>query len=500
MRLLLATMSHETNTFSPVPTKLERFCRNGANLLTGQAAIDFYRDTGTCMGGFLAVAAEAGAEIVVPVCASAPPSGRVDAAAFETFCDLIVAEVRKGGFDGMFLDLHGAMAAEQAEDGEGELLRRIRVVDATTPIAIAYDMHANVFDDMIRLATVIAGYHTYPHVDMKTTAERAARALLRTLKGEVHPVSAWGRAPMLPHVMSQGTHQFPNKDLQAMCAGWEASGRALAASVFVGFPHADVTEAGLSAVVVTDGNQADAQSMVDELLAFAWQARQSFLFDIRPLDESVARAKHLAADGPVFLLDHYDNCASGGTMDTTEVLAEILRQGLEDVVFFGLYDPEAVEQCVAAGVGAEIALQVGAKLPMPLLPVKSHPITLTGRVQTISAGSFKAKGGLAPGLQIYMGRTVVLDTGKVQVVLLSRHIEPTAQEMLTVLGIEPSKKKYVAIKSRVHWRADLGQLAKGIVECAGVGVCTSDYSQLDFRHIRRPVYPLEPDYGWNMKS
>jgi microcystin degradation protein MlrC len=258
--------------------------------------------------------------------------------------------------------------------------------------------------------------------------------------------------------------------------------------------------AGLSAVVVTDGDAADAQAMVDELLAFAWQARRAFMFEIKPLAESVARAKETVANGPVFLLDHYDNCASGGTMDTTEVLAEIIRQGLEDVVFFGLYDPEAVEQCIAAGVGAEVTLSVGAKLPMPLLPVKSAPITLKGRVQTISAGSFKAKGGLSPGLQIYMGRTVVVDTGPVQVVLLSRHIEPTAQEMLTVLGIDAAKKKYVAIKSRVHWRADLGQLAKGIVECAGVGVCTSDYSQLEFRNVRRPVFPLEPQYGWNMKS
>ena len=155
---------------------------------------------------------------------------------------------------------------------------------------------------------------------------------------------------------------------------------------------------------------------------------------------------------------------------------------------------------MAAGVGAEVSLDVGAKLPMPLLPVASKPIRLTGRVQTISAGSFKAKGGLAPGLQIYMGRTVVLDTGRVQVVLLSRHIEPTAQEMLTVLGIDASKKKYVAIKSRVHWRADLGQLAKEIVECAGVGVCTSDYAQLTFRNVRRPIFPLEPELGWNMPA
>lgn len=499
MRLLLATMSHETNTFSPVPTKLDRFCRNGTTLLSGQAAIDHYRGTGTCMGGYLAVADEVGAEVVVPVCASAPPSGPVDSAAFETFCGLITDAVKQGGFDGIWLDLHGAMVVETFDDGEGELLRRIRAIDAVTPLCVAYDMHANVFDSMVDTAQIVTGYQTYPHIDQKQTAERAARALLRVMRKEVTPTAAWGRAPMLPHVMAQGTHRFPNRELQAMCAVWEASGRALAASLFVGFPHADVEMAGLSAVIVTDNNPADAQSMVDELLAAAWNARREFMFDIEPLETSVSRAKAMGQAGalPVVMLDHYDNCASGGTMDTTDTLREIIRQDLDDVVFFGIYDPAAVHQAISAGVGETVTLTIGAKLPMPQLPVASAPLTVTGTVQTISSGTFRLKGGLTPGLQIYMGTTVVLDTGKIQIVLLSRHIEPTAQEMLQVLGIDPSKKKFVAIKSRVHWRADLGKIAREIVECAGVGVCTSDYSQLTFRKVRRPVFPLNPELQWN---
>ena len=129
MRLLLATMSHETNTFSPVPTKLERFCRDGTTLLSGQTAIDFYRGTGTCMGGYLAVADEVGAEVVVPVCATAPPSGPVESEAYETFCRMITDEVAKGGFDAVWLDLHGAMVTDRFDDGEGELLRRIRAIN-----------------------------------------------------------------------------------------------------------------------------------------------------------------------------------------------------------------------------------------------------------------------------------------------------------------------------------------------------------------------------------
>jgi microcystin degradation protein MlrC len=305
---------------------------------------------------------------------------------------------------------------------------------------------------------------------------------------------------MLPHVMAQGTHQAPNRDLQALCAAWEARGRALAASLFVGFPHADVEMAGLSAVVVTDNDPAAAQAMVDELLSAAWTERRAFMFDIEPLEASVRRAKALGGGPgqlPVILLDHYDNCASGGTMDTTDTLREIIRQELDDVAFFGIYDRDAVRQAIEAGVGATVTLSIGAKLKMPQLPVSSAPLEVTGVVQTISSGSFRLKGGLTPGLQIYMGTTVVLDIGKVQVVLLSRHIEPTAQEMLQVLGIDPARKKFVAIKSRVHWRADLGKIAREIVECAGVGVCTSDYGQLTFRKVRRPVFPLDPELRWN---
>jgi microcystin degradation protein MlrC len=352
---------------------------------------------------------------------------------------------------------------------------------------------------MISNANIVTGYHTYPHIDMAETARRAGVALLRAIRGEIRPTSAWSAAPMLPHVMMQGTHMVPNKELQAMCAGWEKSGRALAASLFVGFPHADIAMAGLSAVVCTDNDQADARRMVHELLDLAWNARRDFVFKIEPLESSVARAKRLGATGrgPVVLLDHYDNCASGGTMDTTEVLAEIMRQGLEDVVFFGIHDPAAVQQAIAAGIGAEVELSIGAKYKMPALPVASKPLPVKGRVRTISAGYFTARGGLAPGLRVFMGPAVVLDTGPIEIVLLSRHVEPTATEMFRILGIEPAERRFVAIKSRVHWRADLGRLAREIVECAGVGVCTSDYGQLQFHNVRRPIFPLDPAMSWN---
>jgi microcystin degradation protein MlrC len=489
MRILIAKVSHETNTFSPVPTPVARFCPDGETLLTGQAAIDFYRGTTSCIGRYLSIADELGAEVVLPVAAAAPPSRPVDDHAFELFCGLITDALRGQQFDAIMLDLHGAMVTYQYEDAEGELLRRVREVAPDTKLSVSLDMHANIFDGLVSRADVIAGYRTYPHVDHLPTAERAGRTLVRAMRGEVKPVIAWGNAPMLPHIMAQGSYRSPNKELQAMAEAMERDGEALVASVFTGFPHADVSQAGLSAVVVTDNDLPAAQRLVARLLDAAWAERQTFTFQTEPLAESVARAKQL--DGPVVLLDHCDNSSSGGTMDTTTVLAEIMRQGLEDVVFFGIYDPDAVQAAMRAGVGATVELRLGGRMEMPAIPGTNEPLLVRGRVKTLSAGYFVSDSPMRRGVAVTMGPMAVLDTGKVEIVLISRHTEPSDLGLFKVVGIEPAKKHYVAIKSRVHWRADLGALAKHVVECDGMGVCTSDYGILKFENVRRPIFPLD---------
>ena len=492
MRLLIAMMEHETNTFSPVPTPLARFGKGGEPL-RGKAALDACRGTGTATGAYIDLAEEAGAEIVLPLAAHASPSGPVEDAAYAFMTDAICAEVARGGFDGILLDLHGAMVTQSLEDGEGALLQRIRSIDAKTPIAVSLDMHANLYPAIVENATVVVGYHTYPHVDMYDTGRLAGSILLRAISGEVRPAMAWGNAPMLPHVMKQGSFENPNQALQRRCAAMAEEG-ALAASLFTGFPHADVSQAGLSAVVVTDGDAALARRLRDELLAEAWQKRQDFVFKVEPLAESVARARTLgeaAGSGPIVLLDHYDNCASGGTMDTTVVLAEILRQGLSDVVAFAIYDPAAVRQAIAAGVGNSVTLSIGGKMAMPAIQRTSPPLEVTGRVKAITDGSFRNRGPMGRGVVQFMGPSVVLDTGAAEIVLISNHVEPYDLSCFLSLGIDPLAKRYVMLKSRIHWRAGFGEIARGIVECAGVGVCTSDYGELRFEKVRRPIYPLD---------
>jgi microcystin degradation protein MlrC len=495
MRLLIAMMKHETNTFSPVVTDLARFSRAGGNQPDGgAAAIAAYRGTGTVTGAYIDIAEREGASFDLAIAADAWPSGPVEDAAYEAISAPILAAVRRGGYDGILLDLHGAMVTRSHEDGEGTLLSRIRAIDPTTPIAVSYDMHANVYAEMVHHANVVAGYQTYPHVDMYDTGRRAGTALMRMLEGAVRPTTAWGNLPMLPHVMRQGTADEPNRSLQARCKAMEAEG-ALCASLFVGFPHADIRNAGLSIVITTDNDMALAERLRDELLDAAWAQREAFVYQLEPLEQSVARAKAMTGStstGPVFLLDHYDNAASGGPMDTTRVLAEIMRQRLDHVAAFGIFDPLAVREAIAAGLGATVTLSIGGKQKMPMCPEPSEPLQVSGRVKTIFDGKYRAKGPMAAGTQQDMGHAVVLDTGRVEIVLFSRHVEPLDVNTLLSLGIDPMQKRYVMLKSRIHWRAGMSHLAKAVVECAGVGVCTSDYGQHQFKRLRRPIYPLDP--------
>lgn len=488
MRIVAAMMQHETNTFSPVPTPLGRFAPDGRTPPSGQAAVEIYRGTGTALGAFIELAEERGAELDLAIAANAWPSGPVEDAAYDFICDRICEAVAKPA-DAIFLHLHGAMVTESLEDGEGSLLRRIRQIAPTTPIAVALDMHTNLYPAMIENATVLAGYQTYPHIDVYETGMRAARPVLKMLDGKANPVMVWGNRPMLPHVMRQGSEVSPNRELQNRCREMERAG-ALAATLFVGFPHADIREAGLSVVMVTDGDRALAERYRDELLDGAWSAREAFVYRVEPLETSLARAKTMT-DGPVVLLDHYDNAASGGTMDTMTVLRGIVESGLENVAAFAVHDPDAVRQMIAAGVGSEVTLDLGGKLDMPSIGLKGKPYRIGGRVKLISDGRYRNQGPASKGVEMHMGPTAVLDTGKVEIVVISRHQEPNDIGCFRSVGIDPLQKRYLMLKSRVHWRAGFAPIMKGVVECAGTGVCTSDYGQLKFEKVRRPIYPLD---------
>ncbi len=490
MRLVLATMRHETNTFSPLPTPLRAFGPKA-----GDKAIDIYRGTNNPIAAYIDLAEREDAEYVVPLIANAAPSGKVEQAAFDEMSDRICEAVSMG-CDGIMLDLHGAMVTEGHDDGEGELLRRIRAIAPEVPIAVALDFHTNLTPVMIANATVITGYCTYPHIDMAETGRRAGETLLRAMAGEVNPVMLWHSLPMLTHMLRQTPLDQPMKDIMDRAMAAEAAGEVLNASVFGGFPLADIPHVGLGAIVVGDGDAVAAGNLLDELMDTAWQRREDFVFEIEPVETSLNRARELDG-GPIILVDHGDNCGAGGPQDNMEVLDEVLRLGLEDVVAGPIWDPDSVARMIDAGVGAEVSLQLGGRTDSPAMQLDGRPIAVSGTVKCITDGRFIVTGPMATGSPMNMGRTAVLRTGSVDIVVSERRYEPFDTGCFTHAGIDPSAKRYVLIKSRQHFRAGFGPIAKHVVLVAGPGVCSSDYAAFPFKNLRRPIYPLDPDASRN---
>jgi len=486
MKFVIAEMLHETNTFSPVPTDWARF--EGWHAHFGADVEQEYAAAALPVAAYIRLAREAGAEFVTPVAAEAMPSAPVAAEAYERMCAPILEAVA-AGCDAAFLHLHGAMVTETTDDGEGSLLERIRAVAPGLPIAVTCDLHCNLSAKIVENCTALIGYKTYPHVDSYDVGLHIGRVLLRALAGEIQPVMAWDRRPLLAQTLRMGTDDSPMRELIAMTREAEADG-ALAATVFGGFPLADIADAGLSAVVVTDGDAEAARTCTEWLLDAAWERREEFVYRGEPLGEALERAAKLD-QGPIVLLDHADNVGSGGTQDVMTVIEAVTAKGLEDVAVAAVWDPAAVAAMTAAGVGAEIALSLGGKTAMPSIGREGAPLNISGQVKTISAGEWVVRGPMFTGARVSTGPTAVLDTGAVEIVVVSRHHEPWDLGIFESVGIEPANKRYLLLKSRIHYRAAFAAIAKHTITLDGEGVTTSDNARLRFEHVRRPIYPLD---------
>jgi microcystin degradation protein MlrC len=312
------------------------------------------------------------------------------------------------------------------------------------------------------------------------------------MKGEVKPVMSWGNAPILAQTLRQNTSEGAMKDFVKAARDAESRGL-LAATAFGGFQMADIRDAGLSAVTVADGDKAAADAACKAMLDVAWAQKEDFIYRGRPLAEAIAEAKRLGVQsgGPILLLDHADNCASGSTQDTMFVLKEALRQGLSDIAVAPIRDPEAVAKMIEAGVGTRVTLPIGGKMDMPSIGRKGEPLVLTGTVRNITDGEYTITGPQFTGMRCFMGRSVVLDTGSALVVVTERNQEPWDRGVFESVGIRPEKQRYLLLKSRMYFRPVFLPIAKGMVLCDGVGVASSDWKQFAYRKVRRPIYPLD---------
>lgn len=492
MKVMIARMNHETNTFSPVPTPLAAFGNHGPTY-----DAEAYRDNKgmrTAMSAFIDLAEAAGAQIVTPVSASANPSGPVAAEAYDELCRRIVAAAK--GVDAILLDLHGAMVAENSPDGEGDLLERVRAVAPDTPLAVALDLHANITPKIVANADIVVGFKTYPHIDMYETGEHAGRLLFERMAGKRQPSVVWCQPPLMVHTLRSTNYGGTMKRALDAAKQAEIEEGIPAVSVFSGFSLADIPAPCISVVVTADaaqGGVAKAQAVADRIARQIWNDRDGFVYDSAPLADSIDQARRLSegADKPVLLLDHSDNCMSGGTCDTMDVLEAALAAGLDGIGVGPLCDPEAVSTLIAAGEGAQVTLALGNKRPMPQLGITKTPPVLTGIVRRISDGEYVVSGPTYTGQRCYMGRTVLFDIGPAQIVVTERTHEPWDHGVFTCVGLDPHKQRFLLLKSRMYCRPVFVPISAGMVECDSDGVTSSNYALFPFSHLRRPVYPLD---------
>jgi microcystin degradation protein MlrC len=486
VRVFVAMFAHETNTFSTLPTDRRQF--EAAHLHYGGEVLEVFRGTGTCLGGMIEVAGARGMALLPSVAASASPAGRVTKDVYQEVKRRLLDDLRAAGpLDGVLLDLHGAMVPEGLDDGEGDLLDAVRgVVGGALPVVVTLDFHTNLTAAMVRHASLLHGYKTYPHVDMDARGREAAGRLDDLVAGRIRPAVAWRQPALLPPLAGQGTARGPMRRLYDLADEMERDPRVLTVSLFAGFPLADIPDAGLSVYVATDGDQALADRLAERLAAEAWARRREFLHTAPGVEAAVAQA--LAAGGrPVILADIADNTGGGAAGDTTGILRELLRVGARETTVACLWDPEAARRALEAGVGATVTLPVGGKVD----PRYGAPLTVTGRVRTLSDGRFVHRGPMARGLEAQLGPTAVLDVDGVKIILISRRRQTLDPEMIRCVGIDPTAERILVVKSTIHYRAAFEPLAHAIIEVDAPGLSSSNLAHFTFTRVRRPIFPLD---------
>ncbi len=490
-RIAVAGFQHETNSFAAAPTGWGDFVAADSwpGLLVGPEVA-----TGTCglnlpIAGFLAAAAQDPEIEVVPLfwCA-AEPGGPVTAEAFAAAATLARDGLRRSGpVDGVYLDLHGAMIAEGAEDGEGAVLATIRaVLGPAVPIVASLDLHANLTARMAAEADRLAIFRTYPHLDMAETGARLLGPLKRLMGGR-RPARAFRQAPFLIPLHAQNTGAGPAR---ALCASLAARGTdpEEAVELSFGFPPGDVPDAG-PALVAYAPTQARADALANALLADLCAQEAAFARPLRDAEAAVraALAENAAAKGPVVVADVQDNPGAGAASDTTGLLRALVAQDAPDAVLALLCDPEMAAAAHEAGLGAVLRGPLGGKTD----PAHGAPLYGAFRVEALGDGRCPYLGAMYGGGVAEIGPAAllrVLSGGEgVRVAVSSRRSQALDRGLLVHLGVDPAAMRVLCLKSTVHYRADFEPIAQRVIEAAAPGAALCDPAAIPYRRLRRGV-------------
>lgn len=491
MKILVAGYQHETNTFAPTLADWAAFNRGDTfpAYVHGQAMLDQLRGVNIPIGGFIDAAATRGWQLVPSCWAGAIPSSFVTEDAFERITGSILADVRRGGFDAVYLDLHGAAVAEHAADSEGELIARIRaLVGPGLPIVASLDLHANVTQRMLREADALVAYRSYPHVDMAATGELAAELLARRVHaGRREPLRAQ-RLPFLIPLNAQSTWMEPAKSLyDALLAIDQRHGTV--SSFCMGFPAADFDEC--APMVWSHGAAAEAAAA--ELFALVSQPAQ-WQPDYLDAADAVAQALVLAehAERPVVLADTQDNPGAGGDSNTTGLLHALLQQGAGQrhpgrVALGLMFDEAAAERAHAAGIGATLELALGTAVPTFTGRPSDPPVQGRYTVRALSDGRVTLKGAMMTGVALTLGPSALLEIEGVLVAVVSGKMQLMDRELLAMLGVRAEAMKIIVVKSSNHFRADFTPIASRILVAKAAGPMAADPGDLPWKHLNPGV-------------
>lgn len=489
MRIAIASIMHESNTFASHPTTLADF-----RLFRGAEVVDHYKPTFHEVAGYIKGADEYDFELAPLLGADATPAGKVSEEAFETIVGEMLERLRAElpTIDGFLLALHGAMVAEHFPQADGEIVRRVReVVGPDFPVIVTHDYHGNVPPQLVQDATALIIYKTCPHIDQPERGLQAAELMVRTVRGEVKPVSVIVKPDVLFNIAFHNTNSGPMQPLMDAAIALESQPGILATSIAAGYQYADVPYMGPSIVVVADGNADLAQREADKLGEQMWAAREELVPHIATPAEAVRQAMQ-AAKTPVSFMDMGDNIGGGSAGDSTIILKELLDQDADGWAM-AIYDPESVQSCFEAGIGAEVDLQVGGKTDTMHGPT----LSIRGRVRTLCDGKYEETERRHGGGRYWdQGLTVVIEVAKRSdpskraglLLLDSKRTPPMSIHQLTCAGIVPQQQRILVAKGSVAPRAAYEPVSAQIIPVDSGGACSISRPPSEFKLARQTFY------------
>ncbi|MBE2274825.1 MAG: M81 family metallopeptidase [Rhodobacteraceae bacterium] len=491
--VLTGAFVHESNTFKMGETTLQEFRDEALDI--GQVAIDRFGDVNDELAGFLDAGRAAGWRVTHSVSAHANPGARVSRVAFDHIAGLICDAARDhlATLDGILLSLHGSMVPSFCEDGEGELLRRLREITGPgLPIAVTLDLHAMATPAMVEGAQIFVSYKTYPHVDMRETGRHAGRLLDAAMRGQIRPRTLRAHRPMLDEANAGRTDVPETAALYARATAHEAEPGILAVSVNAGFSEADIAEMGPTVLVTCDaGAESRAREIAEGLAQSIWEGRGMVSNTFLAPAAAAAQARDFdAVDGPLVIADYADNPGAGAYGDATALLAALLAAGATGGAFAPMIDPGAAAVLHRHRVGDTVTLDLGGKCDPAF---GGGPLRLTGEVVLLSDGAFTGDGPILGGITHSFGPTAVFRTGGIDILVVTLSDQILDLQQIRAFGIEPSRQRFVVVKSMQHFRAAYEPIAGRVIVCDTGALATPQAHLRPYIRVRRPVWPLDRD-------